>query len=110
LLRQPILLRSMWEAELVLCIILFDQIFNDRTRLPDCEVRVRIVKRGETSIGVDFRIGGILDLAEGGRDGLERDAEFLEDHVDFPWVGTKGTSPKGKRLDSGGHVDSLRRK
>jgi len=65
------------------------------------------VERGKTSVGIDFRVGGSLNLSDRDLYGLERDAEFLDDQVDLPGVGTKGTSPECKRLDSRCHDDDL---
>lgn len=54
---------SSFKAKLVILVVVLDEIFNDSARFSECEINIRIVNSGKTTIWVDRFVGRFLQLA-----------------------------------------------
>ena len=105
LLRFIVLFRAWGEAEVVLLVVGFHQVFDDGARLPQRDARIRVLNCRHTAIGVDRLVRFLLHVGE--LDDLQRirDVELLEDHGHLPGVGTAVVAPESDRLER--HVTGL---
>jgi hypothetical protein len=80
LLRFVVLFRAWGEADVVLLVVGFDQVFDDGARLPQRDARIRVLNCRHTAVGVDRLVRFLLHVRE--LDDLVRirDVELLEDH------------------------------
>ncbi len=83
-----IFFRSLWVAECMVRVILFDHVFDDSAGFPDFEPSIWIDESWKTTVGVESSVLRIFDIAHGNLDGLEGKVEFGKEYGDFAWVWT----------------------
>ena len=105
LLRFVVLFRAWGEADVVLLVVGFDQVFDDGARLPQCDARIRVLNCRHTAVGVERLVRFLLHVRE--LDDLVRisHVELLEDHGHLSGVGAATVAPESDRLER--HVAGL---
>ena len=87
LLGVPGLGRSRGKADLVVLVVGGDEVLENGAGFPEGEACVGVLDGGDPAVGVDGGVGGLLDVVPGDRDDFVREAELVEDYLDFRWVG-----------------------
>lgn len=105
LLRFEELLRAWGEADVVLLVVGFNQVFDDGARLPQLDARVRVFNCRHTAVGVDRLVRFLLHVRGLNHLVRKRDVELLEDHGHLPGVGAAVVAPESDRLER--HVAGL---
>jgi hypothetical protein len=75
------------EADFALGVVLLDEVLDDGTRFPQCEVGVWVYDCGHAAVGVELGEGFALDVGELDIVQVVWDAELFSDHADLGGVG-----------------------
>lgn len=94
LLRLEVLGGTSGEANGVLLIVGFDEVFDDSAGFPEGDTGVRVFDGGDTAVGVEFLEGILFHFGELEEFGFVGELEFFEDGGHFPRVGTGGVAVK----------------
>lgn len=92
LLRLEILGGASGEANGVLLIVGFDEVFDDSAGFPERDTGVGIFDGGDTAVGVEFLEGVLFHFGELEEFGFVGELEFFEDGGHLPRVGTGGVA------------------
>lgn len=96
------------KAELIFLVVLFDEVFEDGTGLPDRDACVGVDESGETAVGVDLFKLRCLQVGVRDDGGLIWKIKFPQEHDHLPGVGAGTTTVEIERLDLRTHGEKFK--